>query len=58
MIDLDDVRRAAAHRLITQTDLPLSQVTAMVGLAEQSALSRAARRWFGLSPRELRRSTG
>jgi len=51
---LDDVRRATAARLITQTDLPLSQVTAMVGLAEQSALSRAARRWFGVSPRELR----
>jgi len=52
---LDDVRRAAAHRLITQTDVPLTQVAAMVGLAEQSALSRAARRWFGVSPRELRR---
>jgi len=52
---LDDVRRAAAHRLITQTDVPLTQVTAMVGLAEQSALSRATRRWFGVSPRELRR---
>jgi AraC-like DNA-binding protein len=51
---LDDVRRATAARLITQTDLPFSQVTAMVGLAEQSALSRAARRWFGVSPRELR----
>lgn len=54
---LDDVRRAAAHRLITQTDLPLSQVTAMVSLAEQSALSRASRRWFGLPPRDLRRSS-
>ncbi len=51
---LDVVRRAAAHRLITATDLPFTQVTAMVGLAEQSALSRAARRWFGVSPRELR----
>jgi AraC-like DNA-binding protein len=51
---LDDVRRATAGRLITQTDLPFSQVTAMVGLAEQSALSRAARRWFGVSPRGLR----
>lgn len=54
---LDDVRRTAAHRLITQTDLPLSQVTAMVSLAEQSALSRAARRWFGMAPRELRRAS-
>jgi AraC-like DNA-binding protein len=51
---LDDVRRATAARLITQTDLPFAQVTAMVGLAEQSALSRAARRWFGVSPRSLR----
>ena len=55
---LDAVRRAAAHRLITQTDVPLSQVTAMVGLAEQSALSRAVRRWFGVSPRDLRRNPG
>jgi AraC-like DNA-binding protein len=52
---LDDVRRTAAHRLITQTDVPLTQITAMVGLAEQSALTRATRRWFGVSPRELRK---
>jgi AraC-like DNA-binding protein len=51
---LDGVRRAAAHRLITQTEVPFSQVTAMIGLAEQSALSRAARRWFGVPPRQLR----
>jgi AraC-like DNA-binding protein len=55
---LDDVRRAAAARLITQTDLPLSQVTAMVGLAEQSALSRSVRRWFGITPRQLRSTAG
>ena len=55
---LDDVRRATAARLITQTDLPFVQVTAMIGLAEQSALSRAARRWFGLSPRALRATAG
>ncbi|TCK22852.1 AraC family transcriptional regulator [Pseudonocardia endophytica] len=52
---LDEVRREAAHRLITRTDLPFTQVTAMVGLAEQSALTRASRRWFGESPRALRR---
>jgi hypothetical protein len=43
------------RRLITTTDLPFSQVTAMVGLTEQSALTRAVRRWYGLSPRDLRR---
>jgi AraC-like DNA-binding protein len=53
---LDDVRREAAHRLLTRTDLPLSQVAAMVGFAEQSALTRAARRWFGDSPTHIRRN--
>ncbi|MET3423832.1 AraC-like DNA-binding protein [Actinoplanes tereljensis] len=55
---LDEVRRERAHRLITTTDLPFTQVTAMVGLTEQSALSRAVRRWFGTSPRDLRRGPG
>ncbi len=52
---LDEVRRDAAHRLITRTDLPFTQVTAMVGLTEQSALTRASRRWFGGPPRAVRR---
>ncbi|WP_030435517.1 AraC family transcriptional regulator [Actinoplanes subtropicus] len=52
----DGVRRETAHRLITTTDLPFSQVTAMVGLTEQSALTRAVHRWYGMSPRDLRRS--
>ncbi|TQM09083.1 AraC family transcriptional regulator [Pseudonocardia kunmingensis] len=52
---LDDVRRDTAHRLITETDLPFSQVTAMVGLTGQSALTRAVRRWSGHTPRDLRR---
>ncbi|OZM79767.1 AraC family transcriptional regulator [Pseudonocardia sp. MH-G8] len=51
---LDDVRRTTAHRLITETDLPFSQVTAMVGLTGQSALTRAVRRWSGRAPRDLR----
>ncbi|GAA1875686.1 AraC family transcriptional regulator [Pseudonocardia ailaonensis] len=55
---LDEVRRAAAHRLITQTDLPFSQVTAMLGLGAQSALTRASRRWFGASPRSVRAEQG
>lgn len=54
---LDDVRREAAHRLITTTGLPLGQVSALVGFAEQSTLSHAVRRWFGVGPRELRRGS-
>lgn len=54
---LDDVRRDAVHRYLTTTDMPLGQVAALVGFSEQSALSRAVRRWTGLSPRELRRAS-
>jgi AraC-like DNA-binding protein len=52
---LDEVRRDAAQRLITETDLPFAQVTAMLGLGAQSALTRASRRWFGATPTALRR---
>lgn len=51
---LDEVRREAAHRYITTTTLPLSQVAALVGFGEQSTLSHAVRRWYGVSPRRLR----
>lgn len=51
---LDDHRRSTAYRLITGTDLPFGRIAAMVGLAEQSGLTRAVRRWFGVPPRRLR----
>ena len=53
---LDDVRRTAATHYITATDIPFVQVAALIGLSQQSALSRAVRRWSGMSPRELRRT--
>lgn len=51
---LDQVRRDAALRYITITDLPLHQVAALTGFSEQSSLSHAVRRWFATTPRELR----
>lgn len=51
---LDEVRRDTAYRYLTTTDLPLGQVASLVGFREQSALSHAVRRWYGISPRELR----
>lgn len=53
---LDDVRRQVALRLLTTTDLPLGQVAGMLGFAEQSALSRSARRWWGAPPSAVRRA--
>lgn len=54
---LDDLRRTVAVHYITATDIPFVQVAALIGLSEQSALSRAVQRWCGLSPRALRRAS-
>ncbi|BBE21786.1 HTH-type transcriptional regulator VirS [Arthrobacter sp. MN05-02] len=51
---LDDVRRDTALRLLTRTDLPLQQVAGLVGLSEQSALTRCVRRWYGRTPSAVR----
>ncbi|VXC54947.1 Transcriptional regulator [Nocardioides sp. AX2bis] len=53
---LDAERRRAAEGYLVDTDLPLSQVAGLLGLAEQAVLTRACRRWFGLTPREVRRA--
>jgi AraC-like DNA-binding protein len=55
---LDDVRRHAARRYLTGTDMPMTQVAALLGLSEQSALSRCCRRWWGTTPRSVRRDHG
>ncbi|WP_367138338.1 AraC family transcriptional regulator ligand-binding domain-containing protein [Saccharothrix sp. HUAS TT1] len=52
---LDEVRREAAKRYLTTTNVPMSQVAGMLGLSEQSALSRCCRRWWGSTPTAVRR---
>lgn len=51
---LDELRRQSAIRYLTTTDLPMAQIAAMLSFSEQSALSRAVRRWCAASPREVR----
>lgn len=51
----DDVRRELAQSYLAQRNVPLAQVAEMLGYAEASAFTRAARRWFGKTPREVRR---
>ena len=53
---LDCVRRERAREYLTTTDLPLTRITELLGLAEQAVLSRCARRWWGTNPVELRRA--
>jgi AraC-like DNA-binding protein len=52
---LDDVRRDVARRHLVATELPLSQVAGLLGFSEQAVLSRACRRWWGLTPGDVRR---
>lgn len=51
---VDRVRRQETLELITTTELSFSRIAQRVGLREQSSLTRAVRRWFGMSPSELR----
>ena len=49
-----EARRDLAQRYLAQPDLPLAQVTALLGYSEQSALGRSCRRWFNATPRDMR----
>ena len=49
---LDDVRREMAWQL-SATGMQISQIARMLGYSEQSSYTRACRRWFGESPRQL-----
>ncbi|MGW4533423.1 helix-turn-helix domain-containing protein [Nocardia sp. NPDC004340] len=51
---LDAARRDIAHGLLCETDLPMSRITTLIGLREQSALTRAVRRWYGRTPQQVR----
>lgn len=58
---MDDWRRTRAWSLVTQTRLPLSQISLALGLADQSVFTRAFQRWYGETPlaaRKMGRSQG
>jgi AraC-like DNA-binding protein len=52
---LDDVRRHAARRFLTRTQMPMTQVADLLGFSEQSALSRSCQRWWQTTPTKVRR---
>ncbi|XGA81498.1 AraC family transcriptional regulator [Halomonas sp. CH40] len=47
-------RLSAARQLIMQSRLPLADIAVQTGFANQSTLSHAFKRSFGMSPRQLR----
>ncbi len=54
----DDVRRDAAARYLSQSDIPLTRVAALLGYSESSVLARCCKRWFDNSPRKVREMAG
>ena len=50
----DEVRRDLAQQYLSQPELPLTQITALLGYSEQSAFGRSCRRWFDMTPRQER----
>jgi AraC-like DNA-binding protein len=50
---LDEVRKSRAEELLCVNVRPISEIAYMLGYSEQASFSRAVRRWFGTTPREL-----
>jgi AraC-like DNA-binding protein len=51
---IDGERRRQATKYLAQPGLHLSQIASMLGYSEQSAFNRSCRRWFGMTPRQIR----
>jgi AraC-like DNA-binding protein len=43
-----------ALRLLNETDRPLKEIAHALSFSEPSAFSRAAKKWFGMAPKEIR----
>ncbi len=52
---VDGLRREQLLLMFSGTSPPMAQVAVMLGYSEQAALTHSCRRWFGVSPTELRR---
>lgn len=53
---IDETRRALAERYFADPENSLSEVAFLLGFAQQSSLTRASNRWFGMPPRRYRSS--
>ncbi len=54
----DRLRRQLASELLVNTDVPVSEVAYRLGFSATGNFSRAAKRWFGESPKQWRRRQG
>lgn len=52
---VDDTRRVAAERLLTDASLAVAEIAYLLGFSEPSAFHRAFKRWAGVTPQVFRR---
>ncbi|MGH1418611.1 MAG: AraC family transcriptional regulator [Hyphomicrobiaceae bacterium] len=53
---LNSTRQDMARYLLVDTNRQVSDISLQLGYGEPSAFTRAAKRWFGMSPREFRQT--
>jgi len=53
---LDALRRDRAELYLAERNMPMSQVAGLLGYSEQSVFNRACRRWYGVTPKERRKT--
>lgn len=53
---LDDCRQQLALDYLSNVDMSLTEITYLLGFSENSAFSRAFKRWFGTTPLQWRQS--
>ncbi|HIF50441.1 MAG TPA: AraC family transcriptional regulator [Thiotrichaceae bacterium] len=53
----DEIRQKLAKQYVTGTDVNLSEVAFLLGFSESSTFSRAYKRWHGVTPSEVRKSS-
>jgi len=51
---IDDARRQLAEKLLRRTEYTLQEVAFLTGFSDQSAFTRAFKRWAGQTPRSFR----
>jgi len=51
---LDEARREAAERYLSESPLSIAELAYLLGYSEPSAFHRAFKRWFGQSPLAFR----
>ncbi len=53
---VDETRKSVAEYYLTQTDMRFSEIAYLLRFSDQSAFTRAVKRWFSMTPKDVRRN--